>query len=198
MTDQFTTNEALDKLSELLAAQTELATQQAEANRLKIEELRLQATEAENEARRLDLEAQGLDLERKRINRAEARLQEVIQRYSTASNQLITLDDAFGETVQRVIERMRAIEDSQRDIEKGLYALLSQSLAEIQDSFDTVKRRMIKGQLQGVITQHYENLQKLEERAARRGDDVPVSLSNQIDTEKEKIEELETRLKVLK
>jgi DNA repair exonuclease SbcCD ATPase subunit len=110
---------ALQKLHELLAVQTELATQQAEANRLTAEELRVRGEEAENERRKIELQSQGLAIEKERLNRAEARLQEFVIRYSQAENKLITTDDAFGETVQRVIERLRQIEDSQRDIEKG-------------------------------------------------------------------------------
>ncbi len=123
----------------------------------------------------------------------ERRLDEIVQRYIRAEEKLIALDDAFGETVQRVIDRLRAIEDTQRDLETAVLALLTRAITDLQESYANVKARRSKYQIQELLTQHYENLHELEQRAARRGDDVPVALINEIERERAKIEELEAK-----
>lgn len=200
--EEFDAQTALKNLQQLFQAQAELAEQQATANRLKEDELRVERDKAENHRRELDLQAQDMALKRETLNRAETRLQEVIQRYIQAEAKLITTDDSYGETVQRVIDRLKRIEDAVRDIEKGVLALLTRDGAGIQESRDAIRLRRQLEQVEDLITQHYDNLHALKERAARRGDDVPVALLNDIKREEEAIEnlerkkdELETRLK---
>jgi len=186
--DNIDTQTALDALHQLLAEQSRLADETHEANRLKIAEL-------EQKQRELDQAAKRLALDEQAQTWRERRLDEIVQRYIGAEEKLITSDDAFGETVQRVIDRLRAIEDGQRDIETAVLALLTRAIADLQESYANLKARRSKYQIQELLTQHYENLHELEQRAARRGDDVPVALLNEIERERAKIEELEAKLR---
>jgi hypothetical protein len=187
-TDDIDAQTALDALHQLLAEQSRLADETHEANRLKILELEQKQRELDQVAKRLALDEQA------QVWR-ERRLDEIVQRYIKAEELLITLDDAFGETVQRAIDRLRAIEDAQRDLETAVLALLTRAIADLQESYANVKAQRSKYQIQELLTQHYENLHELEQRAARRGDDVPVSLMNEIERERAKIEELEAKPK---
>lgn len=199
MADELDTHAALLKLQELLSIQTELATAQAEANRLTAEELRVRAGEVENERRKIDLQAQGLAIEKERMRRAEARLQEVIQRYSQAENLLITTDDSYGETVQRVIETQREIRDAQRDNEKALIALLTKNIDDLTDARQVLRGRRLRETVQDELLQREENLADLELRAAKYGSlNVPTGLRNEIEAERQRIEELTTRLAGMK
>ena len=188
VTNDIDTQAALDTLHQLLAEQSRLADETHEANRLKIAELEQKQRELDQAAKRLALDEQA------QVWR-ERRLDEIVQRYVRAEELLITSDDAFGETVQRVIDRLRAIEDGQRDIETAVLALLTRAIADLQESYANLKARRSKYQIQELLAQHYDNLHELEQRAARRGDDVPVALLNEIERERAKIEELEAKLR---
>lgn len=187
--------QATDYLKQLLDTQTELATQQAEANRLKSEELAINRIEAENRSRELDIQEQGLAIERERLNRAEARLQEVIQRYSIASEKLITTDDAFGETVQRNMSASREIVGALVDVEKAIYALLTKNVDDLQQGKATMPGSLRKLRTQELLLKHQETLHNLQLQAAGHGGlDVPVRLLNEIEQTLEKIETLEQQL----
>ena len=188
VTNGIDTQAALDALHQLLAEQSRLAVETHEANRLKILELEQKQRELDQAAKRLVLDEQA------QVWR-ERRLDEIVQRYIAAEEKLITSDDAFGETVGRVIDRLHAIEDAQRDLETAVLALLTRAIADLQESYVNVKTRRSKYQIQELLAQHYENLHELEQRAARRGDDVPVALVNEIGRERSKVEELEAKLK---
>lgn len=187
---------AISKLQQVLDSHSELAKAQNDANKLKEEELKLERDKAENHRRELDLQSQDLALKRETLNRAESRLQEIVQRYVNAENKLITIDDAFGETVQRLIEQLREVQDALRDVEKALLALLTRESTEIHESRQSIKSRREKEKLQDLLLQHTKNLYELEQRAARRGaGNVPVDLINDIEQEKKIIAELDAKLR---
>lgn len=187
--------QATDYLKQLLASQTELAIQQAEANRLTSEQLAIDRIKAENHSRELDIQAQGLAIERERLNRAEARLQEVIQRYSIASEKLITLDDSFGETVQRIIQAGREIVGALIDVEKAQYALLTKNVDDLQESKRILPGGLRRLRMQELLLQYQETLHNLQLQAAGHGSlEQPVRLTNEIDKTQEKIKELEDQL----
>lgn len=188
-------DQASNLLQQLLETQTLLAQEQAAANRLKEEELKVRAAEAENERRRLDLEAQDLALKRETLNRAEKRLQEVLERFIQAETKLITTDDSYGETVQRVMVSIRLLTSAQIDIEKALYALLSQSSADVRDARLASPQRLERLRNQELLLQHQETLHTLKLQAAAHGTlETPVKLIRSIENEEQEIAELEEKL----
>ena len=126
MDNLINSQEAIDTLHQLLKSQSELALEQAEANRL-VRETLLQ------EQARLDLESRKLALEREVQNRKEHRLTEILQRYISAEEKLISVDDAFGETVQRVVIALRQVVSAMIDDEKALFSLLTRNSDDIRE-----------------------------------------------------------------
>ena len=188
-------DQASNLLQQLLETQTLLAQEQAAANRLKEDELKLKAAEADNESRRLDLEAQDLALKRESLNRAESRLREVIDRFVQAETKLLTVDDAFGETVQRVVVAIRQITSTLIDVEKSNYALLTQNSADIRDARLASPRRLEKLRNQELLLQHMETVHTLRLQAAAHGSlETPVKLIRQIENEEQQIAELQEKL----
>ena len=181
--------EALDTLHHLLKTQSELATEQAEANRLTREVL-LQ------EQAKLDLEGRKLALDREIQNRKEHRLNEILQRYIKAEEQLISVDDAFGETVQRVVVALKQVVSAIIDDEKALFALLTKNSDDIRESRLKVGGNIDRLRIQELILSHQETLHNLQLQAAGHGDlDTPPKLLRGIELAKQAIEELEEKLR---
>ena len=189
-------NNALAQLQTLLDSQTALTTAQLEANRLAEDTLRVERDKADNHARELDLQAQDLALKRQTLNRAEKRLQEVLERFIQAESKLITVDDSFGETVQRIIVAIRQLTSAQIDMEKALYALLSQNSTDIKEARLASPKRLEQLRHQELLLQHEETLHALQLQAAAHGSlEVPIKLTRQIENEQARIEELSDKLK---
>ena len=186
---------ALSQLQTLLDSQTALTTAQLEANRLAEEALKVERKKVDNQARELDLQAQDLALKRETLNRAEKRLQEVLERFIQAETKLVTTDDNFGETVQRVIVAIRQLTSAQIDMEKALYALISQNSTDIREARLTSPERVSRLRTQELLLQHEETLHALQLQAAAHGSlETPVKLTKQIDNEIAAIEELTEKL----
>jgi len=176
---------ATELLQSLLAQQTKLTIEQNRASDLQEQELRQKQQDLDNQAKELALR-------RETLNRAEARLQEVLQRFISAENKLITLDDAFGETVQRIIVAMREITAALIDVEKSNYALLTQNSSDIRDARLGSPDRLQRMRKQELLLQHQETLHTLQLQAAAHGSlEAPVKLLRQIEAEQAAIEELE-------
>ena len=189
-------NNALAQLQTLLDSQTALTTAQLEANRLAEDTLRVERDKADNHARELDLQAQDLALKRQTLNRAEKRLQEVLERFIQAESKLITVDDSFGETVQRIIVAIRQLTSAQIDMEKALYALLSQNSTDIKEARLASPKRLEQLRHQELLLQHEETLHALQLQAAAHGSlETPIKLIRQIENEQARIEELSDKLK---
>ena len=189
-------NNALAQLQTLLDSQTALTTAQLEANRLAEDTLRVERDKADNHARELDLQAQDLALKRQTLNRAEKRLQEVLERFIQAESKLITVDDSFRETVQRVIVAIRQLTSAQIDMEKALYALLSQNSVDIKEARLASPKRLEQLRHQELLLQHEETLHALQLQAAAHGSlETPIKLIRQIENEQATIEELSEKLK---
>lgn len=189
-------NNALAQLQTLLDSQTALTTAQLEANRLAEDTLRVERNKADNHAKELDLQAQDLALKRQTLNRAEKRLQEVLERFIQAESKLITVDDSFGETVQRVIVAIRQLTSAQIDMEKALYALLSQNSTDIKEARLASPKRLEQLRHQELLLQHEETLHALQLQAAAHGSlETPIKLIRQIENEQATIEELSEKLR---
>jgi len=179
------------KAIDILSQVAELARVQTEANQLKIDELAIQRQEAENTMRELDMQAQTIALERERLNRAETRLQEFILRSSEQGLKMITLDDNFGETVQRLLIAVRQLIGAQIDVEKAVYALLTQNSYEIKESRLASPKRLERLRQQELLIEHQNTLHNLQLQQASYGSlDTPVKIIRQIEKEQEAIEEL--------
>jgi len=175
----------------ILSQVAELARVQTEANQLKIDELAIQRQAAENKMRELDMQAQTIALERERLNRAETRLQEFILRSSEQGLKMITLDDNFGETVQRLLIAVRQLIGAQIDVEKAVYALLTQNSYEIKESRLASPKRLERLRQQELLIEHQNTLHNLQLQQASYGSlDTPVKIIRQIEKEHEAIEEL--------
>ena len=192
---------ALDKLDAVLETHAELIRQQAEGNRIAEAALQVERDAVANRQRELDLQARDLDLraqelaqEREKLKRAQKSLDEVLQRYIAAEGKLLTIDDAFGETVQRLINEQRNFRDAQRDIQQAIHTLLTKEISEMQNARSVNKRRLDKGNMQDLLAEYYANLQKYELKAANYGGDVPVKLMNDIEATRQSIADLEARL----
>lgn len=180
--------EAATLLHELLTTQTRLATEQAEANRL-------ERAAVEQKQRELDLRDRQLALEHEAEKRRESRLNEVLQRLIKSDermqkyvSQLVTTDDAFGETVQRIIEAHRSSRVILADVLMALLALLGRNNDDLRQS-----RPIITAQLE--LLQQQDNLDRLRLDAAKHGSiDVPLKLQNEIEATEARIEELTARI----
>lgn len=188
---------AVDKLDEVIRTHTELIRLQAEANELTSSLVLAELASATNRKRELDLIAQKQAMDREAENRRESRLNEVLQRLirqetraEAIVGKLATQDDAFRDTVERLIEKTKAIEAAQRDIEQAIHSLLTREITEMQTARRDIKARLEKRDL---LAAHYDTLNKLQIQAARRGDDVPVHLQNAIEQKKREISELESQ-----
>lgn len=180
--------QAADALHELLQTNTRLANEQAEANRLRL-------LETEQKQRELDLRDSQLKAEQEAEKRRERRLDEVLQRLIKSDERmqgyvakLVTTDDAFGETVQRIVEAHRHTRSVLLDCLQALYALISRNSDDLRQS-----RPVIQAQLE--LLRHEENLNQLRIDAAGHGAlNVPIKLRNEIAATEAKIEELQARI----
>lgn len=182
----------------ILSQVAELARATSEANRLKDEELTIQRLDVANRARELDLQAQTIALERERLNRAESRIQTFMTHQAETTAKLVTTDDAFGETVQRLNDSVRRLTAAQIDNEKAQYALLSQNSADIKEA-RLGKPKIIKIlQTQELILEHSNTLHNLKLQAASYGSiDVPNHIKRKIENEEVEIATLEDKIKEL-
>lgn len=188
MSNDLTSAAATDLLQQLLAQQAALTIEQRRANDLQEQELR-------QNQQGLDLQATDLALKRETLNRAESRLNEIVQRWNIAESKLITTDDAFAETIQRILVAMRQVVSAEIDNEKAIYALLSQNSQDIREARLASPDRLQKLRTQELILQHQETLHALQLQAAAHGSlEVPIRLQKQIENEKRVIEELEEKL----
>jgi len=179
----------------ILSQVAHLAEVQTEANRLKDAELTIQRQEAENVARQLDLQAQTIALERERLNRAEALNKNFILMITEIQSKLVTADDSFGETVQRLLIAVRQVVSAQIDDEKALYALLSQNSIDIRESRLQSPQRLERLRIQELLLEHSNTLHNLKLQEASYGSiDTPVKITRQIEKVEEAIVELEARL----
>lgn len=186
---------ALSQLHTLLESQAILTAAQLESNRLAEEALKLERDKADNHARELDLQAQDLAIRRETLNRAEKRLQEVLERFISAETKLVTVDDSFGETVQRVIIAIRELTSAHIDTEKAIYALLTQNSGDIRDARQASPKRLERLRTQELLLQHEETLHALQLQAAGHGQlEIPIKVLRQIQVEEEKIAELSDKL----
>lgn len=181
-------NEAATLLHELLQTQTRLAEEKAEENRL-------DRLIVEQKQRELDLRDKQLAAEIEAEKRRERRLDEVLQRLIRSDErmqsyvaQLVTTDDAFGETVQWIIEAHRHIRTVLLDCLRALYVLLSRNSDDLRQT-----RPVIQAQLE--LLQQEDNLDRLRLDAAKHGAlDVPLKLRNEIAATEERIAELRARI----
>lgn len=181
-------NQAADLLHELLQTQTRLAEEKAEENRL-------ERLIVDQKQRELELQDKQLAMEREVENRREARLNEILQRLVRSDeqmqgyvNKLVTTDDVFGETVQRVIDTQRAFRDTLLDCLRALHVILSRNPDDLRQT-----RPLINSQIE--LLQYQDNLDKLRLDAARYGSlDVPLKLQNEIERTEKRIEELTARI----
>lgn len=195
-------DEAADILHQLLEAQKLVAVEAAAANQLKIEELAVERDKINLRSRELDLESQKIAIERETENRRNANLNEVVQRLVRQSerndqltNKLVTIDDSFGETVQRLIATDRAIVSALIDVEKALYALLTKNVDELQESKVAMPGSLRKLRIQELLLQHAETLHNLNLQVAGHGSlDAPPRLLNEVERIKAQITELEKGL----
>lgn len=196
MTTEEQARDATELLHQILEQQRRVADEAAEANHLERERLAQRQIELDQEQARLDLEDRKHALQREAETRKEHRLNEVLQRYITAEEKLIALDDAFGDTVQRLIVEHRAEAreniDAQVDILQALYALLTREQASLQEAGGLIKSRLQRERMREELLQRRENLADLEMRAAKHGAlSVPTGLTNEIEAERQRIEQLE-------
>jgi hypothetical protein len=181
----------------ILSQVAELAKVTAEANRLKDDELTIQRREVDNRARELDLQAQTIALERERLNRSESRIQLFMTQQAETTAKLVTIDDSFGETVQRLNDSVRRLTAAQIDSEKAQYALLSQNSIDIRDARLGHPKRLKVLQAQELLLEHNNTLHNFKLRAAGYGLDVPVNVIRAIEKEEIEIAGLEERIREL-
>lgn len=185
------------KAIDILSQVAELAAMQSEANRLRDDELKIQRQEVENRARELDLQAQAIALERERLNRAEARIQLFMTQQAETTAKLVTTDDAFGETVQRLNDSVRRLTAAQIDSEKAQYALLSQNSADIKEARLGKPKTIKILQTQELLLEHNNTLHNLKLRSASYGLDVPINVLRAIEKEEMEIASLEEKIREL-
>lgn len=195
-------DEAADILHQLLEAQKLVAVEAAESNRLKGEELALERDKVTNRSRELDLEAQRIAIERETENRRNANINEVIQRLVRESerseqltSKLVTIDDSFGETIQRIIVALREVIGALTDVEKANYALLTKNVDDLQDSKTVTPGNLRKLRIQELLLQYTGTLHTLRLQLAGHGSlDAPPRLINEIERIEAQIAELEKGL----
>ncbi len=193
--------DALEQLQNLLKINTELFEAQNKANDLKEEELRLKSESLKLEQDKVDLERQNRELQRQALNRAETRLQEVMQRYSGLAERVEILisyaqknlfkDDAFKDMLAQLSERFETFE-------RAMMLAIMEKLESPQiqtEALKTVKeldKSLNEASRRRQLSSYYKNLNKLKEREAEGEDDL--KLLNKIDNITEKIAELENEL----
>jgi hypothetical protein len=194
-------DDALQELHNLLKVNTELLEAQNKANLLKEEELKLKSESLKLEQDKIDLERQHRELQRQALNRAETRLQEVLQRYAGQSERIEILisyaqknlfkDDAFRDVLAAISERFETFE----------LAIMLALMEKLDSPHVQNKGEEVVGQLgnslnrsskQRQLMAHYKNLNILEERLAEGDDSLP--LINKRNRIKEEIERLEQEL----
>lgn len=193
--------DALEQLHLLLKTNSDLLQSQNKANELKEEELRLQAASLKLEQDKVELERQNKILQREALNRAESRLQEVLQRYVGLAERVEILisyaqknlfkDDAFKDILAQLSERFETFELAMMlALMEKLDSPHVQSKAEevIGDMGNTLNRSSKQRQMRS----YQKSLNVIEEQIAE-GDDS-VRLINKRDKIKESICKLEEEL----
>lgn len=193
--------DALEQLHELLKVNSELLQSQNKANDLKEEELRLKVLSLQAEQDKIELERQNKALQKEALNRAEARLQEVLQRYVGLGERVEILiryveknlftDDAFKDILAALSERFETFE----------LAIMLALMDKLESpAIQTKATEVIKGlgntlsvaSKQRQLTSHQKNLNILEEKIAEGDDNLRVI--NKRDNIKKEIERLEEEL----
>jgi len=173
-----------------------LLESQSRIEALKIEENRLNSLLLAEQQRANDLVAQRLAFDRQVENRRTGQYNELMNRLTTEIEQnrelvgkLVTTDDAFNDTINWLNDSLKDIlHNSLKGILMALWALLSRNKNDIAESAVVIRTRFELIQRQG-------NLSRLQERAAKHGSlNVPTHLANEIDEEKQRIEELTSQL----
>lgn len=193
--------DALEQLHNLLKVNSELLEAQNKANLLIEEKLRLEAESLKVEQDKIDLERQNKALQREALNRAETRLQEVLQRYVGLAERVEILisyaqknlfkDDAFKDILGQFSERFETFELA---IMLALMEKLDSPHVQAKAGVvvDDLSITLTKASKQRQLIAHYKNLNNLEERIAE-GDDA-LSLINKRDKTKATIARLEEEL----
>lgn len=193
--------DALEQLQNLLKANSLLLEAQTKANELKEEELSLKSQALKLEQDKVDLERQNRELQRHALNRAESRLQEVLQRYvglaerveiliSYAQKNLLK-DDAFKDILAALSERFETFELAM------MLALMEKlDSPHVQDKAEEVigdmGHALTRASKQRQMISYQKSLNIIEEQIAE-GDDS-VRLINKRDKIKKSMVELEEEL----
>ena len=201
MTNEKRVAEASDELSKYTQVYSELTEAKRKENEL------AEATLKES-TRANDLKQQEIDLARRMENRRDARIAELLDYVARAEqkqteqvanlvSKLVTVDDSYGETIQRIIQVLRLLNGSQMDVEKAVYAVLVQNETEITKAKITIADRHQTSAVQDELIIRMQNLSRLELQAAGHGAlSVPIWLANQVKAEQDKIAELQIKLGV--
>lgn len=193
--------DALAQLQHLLQVNAELLQAQHEANRLKEEELKIKEAALKIEQDKIDLERQNRALQKEALNRAESRLQEVLQRYVGLAERVEILigyaqknllkDDAFKDILAALSERFETFELGMMLalMDKWESPHIQEKAHEIVDKFnDSLSVASKKRQLMS----YSKNLNTLEEQIAEGEDSIKIL--NKRDRMKEEIERLKNEL----
>lgn len=193
--------EAITGLQELLRVNRELLEAQNTANELKDKELSQKELFLAQEQARIELERQNNELKKLALNRAESRLNEVLQRYVGLGERVEILigyaqknllkDDAFKDILANLSERFETIERSM------MFALMEklaghQIREEVEDTIDTISDSLIQSSKKRQLLSLVKNLNILKEQKAQ-GDDSLLVL-NKIDKLEEEIARLHGEL----
>lgn len=201
MTNEKQVAEASSELSKY--TQAFMALEEAKRKEIEVTDALAKETNLANH-----LKQQEIDLARKTENRRDARIAELLDYVARAEqrqtdqvanliSKLVTVDDSYGETVQRIIQVLRLLNGSQMDVEKAVYAILVQNETEITKAKITIADRHQTSAVQEELIIRMQNLSRLELQAAGHGAlNVPTWLSNQIQAEQDKIAELQIKLGV--
>lgn len=204
------TDAAIDQLHQLLQVNSELLQAQNEANKLKDQELSLKAQELALEQQKLaqeqakvELEKQNRDLQRRAINRAETRLNEVLQRYvglaerveiliSYAQKNLLR-DDAYKDILVQLSERFETVE---RAVLLALVDKLDSPhiMKEAEETIGKLDYSLARASKQRQLSSKYKGLNKLKEKEAEG--DESILVLNKIEKLEQEITELEEWLNV--
>jgi hypothetical protein len=193
--------DALEQLQNLLRINAELLEAQNKANDLKEQELKLKSDSLKIEQDKVDLERQNRELQRQSLNRAETRLQEVLQRYTGLAERVEILisyaqknlfkDDAFKDILAQLSERFETFE---RAIMLAIMEKLDspQIKAEANEAIKAINISLNRASKQRQLSSYYKSLNRLKEKEAEGEGDL--KLLNKIEDISEKIEELEKEL----
>lgn len=193
--------DALEQLQNLLRVNTELLQSQNKANDLKEEELKLKSESLKTEQDKIDLEKQNRELQRHALNRAESRLQEVLQRYVGLAERVEILinyaqknlfkDDAFKDILAQLSERFETFELAMMLalMEKLDSPHVQNKAGEVVDDMSRTLDRTSK---QRQLMSYQKSLNVIKEQIAEG--DESVNLINKRDRIESTIRQLEAEL----